>query len=93
MNISKELHDAMLEIGFVFTQTTGTNQTEPNFIFASITYEMLDKKFEVRIPNKNDVTISFVTGLLCQEAQQSGLIKGYKDGKKSVGEYLKSLTD
>lgn len=92
MNISKELHDAMVEMGFAFDKI-GINQTAPNFLFARRQCEVLGKEFSIRVPNKKDVGISFVIGLLSQEAHQYGWSKGYNDGKKEVGNYLKSLTD
>ena len=65
MNISKELHDEMLNIGFSFDKI-GINQTAPNFLFARRQCEVLGKEFIIRVPNKKDVDISFVIGLLSQ---------------------------
>lgn len=46
MNISKDLHDKMVNIGFCFDKIE-PNQTEPNFLFARRKCEVLGKEFNI----------------------------------------------
>lgn len=94
MNITKDLHSAMLAMGFDFEPIPiGLNRTEPNFLIAKIYFMALESEFLVRVPNNKDASMSDILDRLVQSVHKSGYNDGVISGKKEVGNYLKSLTD
>lgn len=92
MNITKDLHSAMLDMGFVF-EPIELNQTEPTFLIAKIYFMALESEFLVRVPNNKDAEMSDILDRLVQSVHKSGYTDGVSAGKREVGNYLKSLTN
>lgn len=90
MNITKELHDQLIECGF-WLEKKKINQTEGFFIRAE--FPFASQYLNIRIRNDEKTTLKDVLVTLADRAFKLGVDKGIKEGKKEVGEYLKNLTE
>jgi hypothetical protein len=91
MNITKELYDAMVALGFSFPPTAKTNQTEPNFLVVSYTQKRTNVSFHFRLPNRSSLQFAEVVPLLVESVSDSMFYEGTQAGKRAVGQYLQDL--
>jgi len=88
MNISKELHDTMMGIGFSF-EPLKVNQPEPNFLIAKIYFLSLEQEFLVRVENNANESIFNVIDRLVQSVHKIGHSDGIITCKKEIGGWIK----
>jgi hypothetical protein len=90
MNITKKLHDELIECGFLFPKKN-INQAEG--LLAKVEFYFLDQWQTIHIRNNDKTTLKDVMGILADKVFELGVEKGIKKGKKEVGTYLKDLIE
>lgn len=92
MNITKELYDALIALGFTI-ESLSANQTSPRFLVVTKPKNEYHWEVSFRIPNGLHCDLQMVISLLISEVHDRSILKGITQGKREVGQYIKNLIE
>lgn len=93
MNITSELRDRLIALGFTLPPPLKPNQAEGLFIVVTKNENGLNPEFRIRIPNNDRTDLLLVISLLINEVYSRGVSAGVKYGRREVGQYIKTLIE